>query len=155
MAPVRGAASYCQICKWAHRLHADAPISLYLYFVAECEGGGGYGTQAHFAGGAGEIAGAADDREGRIAAIEEWSLHHDLSLRQDEGPGAFPGAAGDIGADAPTLIRADLLLVVRVEDRIGEDQQIAGTVAFRQLLDDGVGFGPLDDRERDHAIDRG
>ena len=78
-----------------------------------------------------------------------------LSLRQDEGPGAFPGAAGDIGADAPTLIRADLLLVVRVEDRIGEDQQIAGTVAFRQLVDDGIGFGPLDDRERDHAIDRG
>ena len=95
--------------------------------------------ERHVARGAGNFAGAAGDRQHRVAGVEERPLDGDLALVQGERPEALPGLADR--AEANALVRAHLVLVIGIVHLVGEGEDVAGGVALIPGVDDGVGIG--------------
>src|SRR5947207_2470854 len=75
-------------------------------------------------------AGAAGYRERAVLLVVERPLDRDLPAGQERGEGALVGLAGN-GADARALVSPGLLRVLRVEDLIGERQDVAGGIPAR------------------------
>src|SRR5271156_219111 len=73
------------------------------------------------------LACAAGDRQLGIAAVHERAFDGDLTAFQYQGPEALPTLAGD-GAHAIALVGADLELVCRVVNFVGEHQRVAHAV---------------------------
>src|SRR6185436_20690651 len=68
------------------------------------------GMEKHLSAGARILAGAAGHREGGVSGVKERAFDGDLAIFQRQRPETFPCLA-DHGADAPTVVVTDLLLV--------------------------------------------
>ena len=75
-----------------------------------------------------------------FAGVEEWPLDGDLALIQGDRPEALPGLAHQ-RAEADSLVRAHLVLVVGVVHLIGEGEDVAGGVALIARVGDRIGIG--------------
>src|SRR4029079_306329 len=104
-------------------------------------------VELHLPAGASIITGPAGDGHHRVLRVEERPLDRDLPAIEHHRPDALPRLADD-RAHAEPLVRANLLGVRLVVDRVAEAEQVADRVSFLAEIGDGISIGMLDERDR-------
>src|SRR5207244_12421212 len=79
----------------------------------------------------------------RVGFIEEWPLYGDLSCREEYRPEALPGFPWN-GTHTMSVVTANLVLVLFIEDGISEGENIPARVAWWSNINDRVRDGMLD-----------